>query len=84
MIGNERDRAALRLPDSVAVEFEMTPERKKFHSEVARDVIRLLKSRCKSPLEAYAILRVVLEVMEKVQGIRGRLVVTEDEDKTKH
>ena len=70
---------ALQQPDTQAVTIDMTPERKEKYSRIAGKVIDLLKAECEGPLEAYMILHFAISTLEEFQGIRG-VVIVENQD----
>jgi len=76
---NPKDAAALKQPDTKIQSYEMTPERKEKFSRVSAELIDFIKSRTEGPIEAYAIVRLVCEGLEKTYGIRGNIFVREGE-----
>jgi len=71
--------AALRKPDTQAKMIEMTPERQEKFKELSDGIIDYLRARTDGPIEAYMILRFVMEGFEEAFGIRGSIVVEKDD-----
>lgn len=76
---DEKSQAALQEPDTKAVVFEITPERKEHFRSVCNAVLQLLQSRTEGPLEAYAVLVFVGKSFEDTYGIRGGFSIGKDD-----
>ena len=76
---DEKTKAAMKMPDSKTVAFEMTPELREKFSSVASQLLDFLKARTSGPVEAYAILRIVCEGFESTYDIRGSITISKDD-----
>lgn len=74
-------KAALEQSDSKAVMTEMTPELKEKFARVSGQVIDLLKANTSSPVEGYMVLQFCMHAFEDGYGIRGGVIVENDEPK---
>jgi hypothetical protein len=72
-------QAALADPDTRVKAIELTPELKEKYSRVARELDDLLRARTSGPMEAYMVLQFVVQAFEECYGIRGGIIVSEDE-----
>ena len=68
-------------PETGTRAYEMTPERKAKWSKIAGDAIDFLKARTEGPLEAYAILQFMVNAMQEAYGIRGGIIMENDDRK---
>jgi hypothetical protein len=74
-------QAALAESDTRTNAIELTPELKEKYSRVARDMDDFLRARTSGPMEAYMILQFVVQAFEECYGIRGGIIVGEDDFK---
>jgi len=71
--------SALKQPDTRQKVFDMPPERKERMQKAAGEVVDLLTKNTEGPLEAYFVLHFALKAIEETQGIRGGLLVENDD-----
>ena len=71
--------SAMRQPDTKAVTYEMTDERKAKFSRVCGLIVDLLRANASGPGEAYMILKFVVTAFEERYGIRGGVIVGDEE-----
>jgi exonuclease III len=72
---NDKAAAALQDPDTQAVSFEMTPERREQFKLIGKSIIDILRANTRGPLEAYSILHFLMQGFEESYGIRGGIVM---------
>jgi hypothetical protein len=75
---DEQASKALQEPDTHALAKEMTPERRARFSRVCGLVDDLLRAHVDGPLEAYMILKFMMNAFEETYGIRGAIVIEEE------
>lgn len=74
---NEQAEKALLEPDTKAIAIEMTEERKERFRQVSYQIIDILKSNTRGPVEAYSLLNFIKTSFEDCYGIRGGIVVNQ-------
>lgn len=74
-------QAALAEPDTRKKVIELTPELKEKYSRVAHELDDWLRARTSGPMEGYMILQFVVQAFEECYGIRGGIIVSEDDFK---
>lgn len=74
-------QAALSDPDTRTKAIELTPELKEKYRRVAYELDDFLRARTSGPMEAYMILQFVVHAFEESYGIRGGIIVGEDDFK---
>lgn len=74
-------RAALGQPDTRTQTIEMTPERKAKYRRVTGLVVDLLNQHSDGPLEAYMMLQFIQHGFEDAYGIRGGIIMGDDDVK---
>ncbi len=72
-------QAALREKDTRAVKVELTPEVKEKFAGIIHELIDLLKAKTDGPVEAYMVLQLAMHTLEDVAGIRGGIVMENDD-----
>ena len=72
-------KAALQQPDTRTRPIVMTPEMKLKFSRVTGLVVDLLKQHSEGPIEAYMMLQFIQHAFEDTYGIRGAIVVENDD-----
>lgn len=73
--------AALADPETRKHAIELTPELKEKYKAVAHELDDFLRTRTSGPMEAYMILQFVVQAFEEAYGIRGGIIVGEDDFK---
>jgi hypothetical protein len=76
---NNQAAAPLKEQDIRGVKIEITPELREKFERVSHEIIDLLRAKTIGPLEAYAVLRFVMDGLEEVCGIRGAVIANHDE-----
>jgi hypothetical protein len=74
-------QAALAEPDTRMKAIELTPELKEKYKRAAHDMNDWLRARTSGPMEAYMILQFVVQAFEECYGIRGGIIVGDDDFK---
>ena len=74
-------QAALSDPDTRTKVIELTPELREKYSRVARELDEFLRARTSGPMEGYMVLQFVVHAFEECYGIRGGIIVSEDDFK---
>jgi hypothetical protein len=72
-------KEALKRSDSRTRPIEMTPEMKAKFSRVTGLVVDLLRQNSDGPIEAYMMLQFVQHAFEDIYGIRGAVIVENDD-----
>lgn len=72
---------AMKQPDTKAVTYEMTPERRKKFRRVSGAIVDLLTRETESPMEGYMVLVFVTQGFEELHQIRGNVIIGNDEAK---
>jgi hypothetical protein len=75
-------RKALAESDTRIEAIKLTPELKEKYRRVAHDLNDWLRERTSGPMEAYMILQFVVQAFEGCYGIRGGVMVEEDDFKS--
>jgi hypothetical protein len=74
-------KTALADPDTQQHAIELTPELKEKYKAVAHDLDDFLRARTGGPIEAYMVLQFVVQAFEEAYGIRGGIIMDEDDFK---
>ena len=74
-------QAALSEPDTRTKAIEMTPELKEKFSRMANELDDFMRARTSGPMEAYMILQFVVHAFEEAYGIRGGIIVGDEDFK---
>jgi hypothetical protein len=74
-------QAALSDPDTRAKTIELTPELKEKYTRVSHELDDFLRARTSGPMEAYMIMQFVVQAFEECYGIRGGIIVGDDDFK---
>lgn len=74
-------QAALADPETRKKVIELTPELKEKYSRVANELDDFLRERTSGPMEAYMVLQFVVQAFEEAYGIRGGIIVGDDDFK---
>jgi len=72
-------QAALTDPETRTKAIELTPELKEKYTRIAYEVDDFLRARTSGPMEAYMVLQFVVHAFEEAYGIRGAIIVGEDD-----
>ena len=74
-------QAALADPETRKKVIEVTPELKEKYSRVALRLDDFLRERTSGPMEAYMVLQFLVQAFEEAYGIRGVIIVGDDDIK---
>jgi hypothetical protein len=74
-------RAAMKQPGNRTVVLEMTPERRERMKRISHQIVELLCGQA-SPVEAFMILQLCTETLQKSKGIVAGTMLTEEADQT--
>ena len=72
-------QAALADPETRAKTIGLTPELKEKYGRVAHELDDFLRARTSGPMEGYMVLQFVVHAFEERYGIRGAIIVGEDD-----
>lgn len=70
---------ALQRPDTKVVAVDMTPEKKARFKLASDEIITVLKKHTTNPVEAYMLLKLMLEGFEETYDIRGGMICRNDD-----
>lgn len=74
-------QAALSKSDTRTKAMGLTPELKEKYGRVAHELDDFLRARTSGPMEAYMVLQFVVHAFEEAYGIRGGIIVEEEDFK---
>ena len=71
----EHAKRALGEADTKTVTFEMTPELKEKYQAICHKIVDLLMAETRGPVEAYMVIQFVQLALEEMAGIKGGIII---------